>query len=750
MRRLSAVVHRVVSAGTILALAFVTACGGGGDTGTTPTPNPTGGFSLSVSATTPATIVQAGSGTATVTVSRSGSFTGAVALSVEGAPSGVTVTPSAASVAGGSTTSTLAIDVSLNVPAGTYPLTIRGQASGQAAQTATLNLVVVTRPASVTLSRSSAGALLTNAGGPNIVFSLILNRIEYLGAVTLEVASGLPAGVTATFTNSPTSGNSIGVTLAVAASTAPGAYTAELRATGTGIAPATLSVPFTVLGQGSLTVGVSRSTVSIPQNGSGVTSVTVARTNFTGAVTLAVAGLPSGATGTFDTNPIGTNGSSLTFAAGPSVLPGTYPITITASAPQVATPATVVMTLIITATGTGGNTVFRFCGTAADIPIWFGFASSNSWTRVTMGASSTFTFDFPTSGSVTWVTQHGPDDFRINIAAGTRDEMALIASGQCPSPSNRTATGSVAGVGVADLVQVVLGPRSPTTAPTFGTPTFSFTALPDGAMDLLATRSALATGSLAASRVLLQRAINPANGGSVGTLDFNGGSAITPETKTLSVVGGAGGEQLSMSSSFRTANGASINLSTAFPSTGTSGVISHLPAAQQQAGDFHTLQASASATAGGYTITRSVTQTVASPASTSLTLGAVPGEPNVFVFASNADRARFTSLIPAQADYSRLFIASWLQQSGNTRRDVIMTVTDAMAPITSGSSGTNAQLRVPDFAAAPGWNPLWESRPGLPATYFISASGWTAAGGLAAPLTDGVITKSYTRVGPVP
>ncbi len=750
MRCLSAVVRRVVSAGTMMALVFAAACGGGGDTGTTPTPNPTGGFSISVSATTPTTIVQAGSGTATVTVSRTGSFTGAVALSVEGAPSGVTVTPSAASVPNGSTTSTLAIDVSLNVAAGTYPLTIRGQASGQTAQTATLNLVVVTRPASITLARSTTSALSTNAGGPNITFSVIISRIEYLGAVSLEAVTGLPPGVTATFTNSPTTGNTIGVSLAVAANTTPGSYTVELRGTGTGISPTVLPVNFTVVGTAALTVGVSRPTVSIAQNGSGVTSITLARTNFTSAVTLSLSGLPTGVTGTFDSNPMTGNGGSLTFVAGPTAAPGTYAITITATAPAVVTPATVAMSLVITPTGTGGNTVFRFCGAPADIPIWLGFQDGSRWTRVTMGAGNTFTFDVPSPSSVTWVTQHGSDDFRINVIAGTDAEIAVIAAAQCPSPSNRTATGSVAGVGVAEQVQVVLGPRAATTPPTFGTPNFSFTALPDGAMDLLATRSALTTGLLAANRVVLQRSVNPANGGSVGTLDFNAGGAIVPESKTLTVAGAVGGEQLSMSSSFRTANGALINLSSAFPSSGNSGTFHHMPGASLQANDVHILQAAASSTAGGSSVTRSVSQTVTSPTSRSLTLGAVPGDANVFIISSNTERVRYNSFIPFQADYTRLYLASWFQQSGNTRREMTMTVTEVSAPITVGNFGTNAQIRGPDFSAAPGWNTLWEPRPGLAATYLVGASGWTAAGGLAAPLTDGVITKSYTRVGAVP
>lgn len=745
----SAPVRVRVSRG-LTALALVLGCGGGGDTGTTPTPPASGGFTISVSGTTPTTIPQAGSGSATVSVQRTGAFAGAVALSIEGAPAGVTITPANASIASGTNTTSLAIDVSLNVVAGAYPITIRGQSSGQNAQTATLNLVVVTRPASVSLSRSTSAVLSTNASGPPIDFTVLISRIEYLGAVALDVASGLPAGVTSTITGSPTGGSSINVRFTVAASTAPGSYTAELRATGTGISPATLSVPFTVLGVGALTVGVSRPTVSIAQNGSGVTSVTVTRTNFTSGVTLAASGMPAGTTATFSQNPIASNGTTLTFVADASTIPGTYPITVTATSPAVPTPATVVMTLVVTPTGTTGNTVFRFCGTPADIPIWFGFQDGSRWTRITAGANNTFTLDLPSPTSVTWVTQHGADDFRINVVAGTDDEIRSLIPGLCPSPANRTAIGSVTGFGATDQVQVVLGPRAPTTPPTFGSPNFSFAALPDGAMDLLATRSVLSTGLLAANRVLLQRNVNPVNGGSVGALDFNSSSAIVPESNTLTAAGAVGGEQLSLSSALRTAGGSLINLSTAFPNSGSSGVFHHLPSTAVQAGDFHLLQAAASATAGGSSVTRTVSQTVASPTSRSLTLGAVPGEPNVFAYATSPERVRFNSFIPDQADYRRLYVAAWYQQSGNTRRDVTMTVTDALAPISSGNLGTNAQIRVPDFTSAPGWNTFWESRPGLSTTYLVSASGWTAAGGMSAPLADGVVTKSYTRIGPVP
>ena len=738
--------HRSDRLRGVVMLVLAASCGGGGDAPTDPIPTPTPAFSLSVSGSAPASIAQASSGTASVSISRTGGFAGAVSLTVEGAPVGVTITPAGAVIAAGSTSTSLTFDVSLNVPAGSYPLTVRATGAGVATQTATLSLVVITRPASLSLSRSTSGAISGNVGGPAVNFTVILNRIEFLGAVTLELASALPTGVTATFSPSPTSGNSIVVSLTYAANTTPGSYTAELRGTGTGISPATLSVPFTVVGAASLTVSVSRPTVSIPQNGSGLTSVTIARTNFSTAVTLSVVGLPAGVTGVFENNPAPSN-TTLNFTAGPAVLPGSYPLTVSATAPNVPIASTN-MTLIVTAVGVGGNFSIRFCGPPEDIPIWLGYSNGNSWVRVVIGANSTFSFDQGTQGSIVWVNQRGADDFRITMVSGLRDELAVLTAAQCSSPSNRTATGTIAGLGVADQAQVVLGPQLSNTAPTLGSPNFSFSALPDGAMDLLATRSSIEASALIVNRLFMQRAVNPVNGGSVGTINL--GNATVPETNTITIVGAAVGEQLSASAMLRTGGGASISMGNAFIASGSSGPYRHLPAAQLQTGDFHTVQATATLSAGGYSTTRSATQSMVTPAAASLTLGATLVEPFVFAYETSAERTRFSSLIPFNNDYRRLYTAGWFQQSGNTRREFIITSTEAMASIGTGNHGTNAELRAPNFTSASGFNALWEPRNGLPTNYLVSSTGWSATGGVAAPLADGVVTRSWSRFGPVP
>ena len=167
-------------------------------------------------------------------------------------------------------------------------------------------------------------------------------------------------------------------------------------------------------------------------------------------------------------------------------------------------------------------------------------------------------------------------------------------------------------------------------------------------------------------------------------------------------------------------------------------------------GDFHTLQASASLTSSGYTTTRSATQTVASPAANTLVLGASLTDPFVFAIDVSAVRTRFEALIPFNNDYTRLYTAGFFQQSGNTRRDFVITSTAATTPISTGNRGVNAELKAPIFTNAQGFDSLWESRNSMAANYVVSSTGWTATSGVSAPLADGVVTRSWSRFGPVP
>ena len=122
----------------IAALVTVTACGPKADP-VVPPPTPT----LAVTVAPATVTVAAGtSGTAQATFLRGGGLTGDVAVTSSGAPAGITVAFTPATVAAAATTSDIAVNVAANVAAGSYPVTIRGTVAGTGQVTGSTTLTV--------------------------------------------------------------------------------------------------------------------------------------------------------------------------------------------------------------------------------------------------------------------------------------------------------------------------------------------------------------------------------------------------------------------------------------------------------------------------------------------------------------------------------------------------------------------------------------------------------------------------------
>jgi uncharacterized membrane protein len=150
------------------------------------------------------TINLGASGTSAIAITRSGGFTGAVALSASGLPSGVTATFNPASATG--TSSVLTLTASGAATLGAATVTITGTGGGLTRMT-TISLTVnqsqtpdfslTPNPTSLTVNRGASGTVaiaITRSGG-------------FTSAVTLG-ASGLPSGVTASFSPASTTGTS--------------------------------------------------------------------------------------------------------------------------------------------------------------------------------------------------------------------------------------------------------------------------------------------------------------------------------------------------------------------------------------------------------------------------------------------------------------------------------------------------------------------------------------------------------------
>lgn len=306
--------------------ASVTACGSKGSSNGPTGPGPTPAIALAV-APGAATVTQGNSTPVAATLTRSGGFTGDVSLTVDGAPAGVTGSVSNVTTAGGTTSATVTIAVAAQAAAGAYNLTVRGTGTGVSAATAPFVLTVVEAPDFTVAVTPTAATVIQ--GQSSAAIPIALSRVNFTDGVTLALGGTVPAGVTASFSPPVPTGPTASMTLTVAGSTAPGVY--DLSITGTGT-PGTRSAAFrlTVTAQPSfaLAIGPAGPVNLVQGTPDNSKTITIARTNYGGNITLAAEGLPAGMTATFAPNPATENSAVLTLAASGAVAPGNYLITI--------------------------------------------------------------------------------------------------------------------------------------------------------------------------------------------------------------------------------------------------------------------------------------------------------------------------------------------------------------------------------------------------------------------------------------
>jgi len=280
-------------------------------------PNTTGIINLLAGSSTPSftlsdspsslTITQGGSGSSTITVHDVNGFSGSVTLSASGLPSGVTASFGTNPTTG---TSVLTLTASATATTGAATVTITGTSGSLTASTtlaltvnssATPNFSVSASPTSVTVTQGSSGTstiTVTSTGGFN-------------SATTLS-ASGLPSGVTATFSTNPVTppaNGSASSTLTLTASGSATVGTATVTITGTsGSTSHSATITLTVnasSGTPNFTLALSPSSFTVDENGSKSTTLTVTSVNgFHSAVTLSVNEFPSGVSATASANPV--------------------------------------------------------------------------------------------------------------------------------------------------------------------------------------------------------------------------------------------------------------------------------------------------------------------------------------------------------------------------------------------------------------------------------------------------------------
>jgi subtilase family serine protease len=183
----------------------------------------------------------------------------------------------------------------------------------------------------------------------------------------------------------------------------------------------------------SFTLSASPSSLSVTQGSSGTSTISVTDAGgFTGSVTLAASGLPSGVTAAFGTNPT-TGTSVLTLTASSTATTGTSTVTITGTSGSLTATTTIALTVSATATPN------------------FTIGASPASVTVTQGANGTSTITITGTGGFNSATTLSATGLPTGVtAAFSTNPVTPPANGSATSTLTLTASAS-ATVGAATV-----------------------------------------------------------------------------------------------------------------------------------------------------------------------------------------------------------------------------------------------------------------------------------------------------------
>lgn len=172
---------------------------------------------------------------------------------------------------------------------------------------------------------ASQTAITMNPGGSASVTVSVVPQNGFTGTVAL-VASGLPVGVSASFSPASAAGKSV-LTLVAGKSVSASSSTITVGGT-SGALTGALAINLAVATP-NFTLAAAAAGITLKPGTSGTETITVAAQNgFSGIVTFSASGLPQGVTATFSA-PNSAVGTSITLAAGNSAPAGTTTVTVT-------------------------------------------------------------------------------------------------------------------------------------------------------------------------------------------------------------------------------------------------------------------------------------------------------------------------------------------------------------------------------------------------------------------------------------
>jgi endoglucanase len=395
----------------------------------------------------------------------------------------------------------------------------------------------------------SASALAITQGKTATDTITVTDVGGFTGSVTLA-ATGLPTGVTVAYGTNPTTSTSV-LTFTASATATTG--TATVTITGTsGSTTATTSFTLTVSSASGFPLAASPTALSVTQGSTATDTITVTDVGgFTGSVTLAASGLPSGVTAAFGTNPA-TSTSVLTLTASSTATTGTSTVTITGTSGS--TTATTTISLTVTSSACTPTTIVPYISVNG----------GSTWTEESAAtvSSTTTAVDLgpqPTTGTWSWT---GPNGFtstarQINSIALSTGANVYVAtytnSNSCKStePFTITVTGTTPSFTLAPSASTLAITQGKTATDTVtvtdvggftGSVTLAATGLPSG------VTVAYGTNPTTGSSVLTFTASSTAPVGT-STVTITGTSGSTTATTTINLTVSASGFTLAPSAS---------------------------------------------------------------------------------------------------------------------------------------------------------------------------------------------------------
>jgi hypothetical protein len=425
----------------------------------------------------------------------------------------------------------------------------------------------------------------------------------------------------------------------------------------------------------------------------------------------------------------------MTVSVGSGVAVGSSTVTVTGSGTGVAD-ASATFTLDVTAgSGGGGLISFGQCYLGGVID-WMAFQDGNGpWTPVAPVAGE-FSFDLTSDRGAVAVVQAPGGSPSITILHMTAEEMAILSEGECfQGGEPRTVTGSVAGLDANDFANVTLGTAQRFLTP--AAPDFTFTLLPQGPLNLLASQYSNVPPAL--DKIIIRRNLNPAHNDVLPVLDFGAAEAVAPVVNNLTI-NNIQGETTSAVVSYVLDNGNTGSLLYSEPevSANPDRTYRGVPASLYEAGDFHRL--SAQATSADLSTTRSIVQYFGQATDRTLTLPDAIG-PTPVTVASSAPYARLRIQYTPQPQYDSYYLAYFTQNDGFVTRTVAENFSAGYL------DGGSIDFTFPDFSGLTGWDDDWGLQAGHLVTASFNANGWPGEGAITIQVFEGGEIQTGARVG---